>query len=162
MYLLVSLYNISIPSHLVIVLISGLLVGLTWALVGSKLTLWLFNLLNMRRFGSTKFTDGSLMHNLFISNKQEHFVIVYKNDCESPIAVGFFTSTSDPNNERVEFDITEYPEYIEEFKRMSTTNEPSYLRNVLHVYIDATNDLVIVETEYPPEWGISYKKEKIV
>ena len=69
-------------------------------------------------------------------------------------AAGFIFAASDPFDDKSELVITEYPEYHIELERAEKfPDRPSYLRNVLRTYIDIENNLVITETEYPPEWS---------
>lgn len=68
------------------------------------------------------------------------------------IAVGFFNACSDPQGERAEFSVAEYPEYREEWNRVKEGEKDSYLYITEQTYVDASNGLVITETQYPPEW----------
>ena len=130
-------------------LLSAIIVGSTWALLGRNLFMRLFNAINMRVGRNKRTLDGNLLNRTFDDGK-EHFVIVRKDGRD--IAVGFIFSASDPFDDNAELVITEYPEYRIELNKVIETDEPSYLRNVLQTYIDIKNNLVITETEYPPEW----------
>ena len=134
---------------LIIALVSAVIVGFSWALVGNKLFMQALNFVNVQTGRNRRNLDGSLLNRTFADGK-EHFIIVRK-DGES-IAVGFIYAASDPFDDSSEVVITEYPEYRAELKKVMETDQPSYLRNVLQTYIDIKNNLVITETEYPPEW----------
>lgn len=133
-----------------ITLFSAVIVGVSWALVGNKLFLRIFNFINVKAGGNKRNFDGSLLNRIF-DDGREHFIIVRKDGKD--IAVGFIYSASDPFDDNSEVVITEYPEYRAEWKKVTDTDQPSYLRNVLQTYIDIKNNLVITETEYPPEWA---------
>lgn len=135
---------------LLITLFSGVFVGSVWALAGHKLFMRFFNHVNVKIGRNIKNTNGSLLNKIFNDGK-EHFVIVRKDD--KKIAVGFIYAASDPFDDKPELVITEYPEYRAELERAENNHDrPSYLRNVLQTYIDIENNVVITETEYPPEW----------
>ena len=132
-----------------IALCSAVIVGASWALVGNKLFMRILNFVNVKTGRNKRNLDGSLLNRTFADGK-EHFIIVRKDGKE--VAVGFIYSASDPFDDNSEVVITEYPEYRAELKKVNETDQPSYLRNVLQTYIDIKNNLVITETEYPPEW----------
>ena len=134
---------------LAITLISAVVVGSSWALFGCKFFLRLMNFIKICTGKNKRNLEGSLFNRLF-DDGNDHFIIVRKDD--NVIAVGFIFSASDPADGNSEIVITEYPEYRAELKRATETDEPSYLRNVLQTYIDVKNNIVITETEYPPEW----------
>lgn len=134
---------------LAITLTSAVVVGSSWALFGRKVFLRLMNFINICTGKNKRNLDGSLFNRLF-DDGNDHFIIVRKDD--NVIAVGFIFSASDPADGNSEIVITEFPEYRAELKRATETDEPSYLRNVLQTYIDVKNNIVITETEYPPEW----------
>lgn len=133
-----------------ITLFSAVTVGVSWALVGNKLFMRILNFINVKTGGNKRNLDGSLLNRIFADGK-EHFIIVRKDGKE--IAVGFIYSASDPFDENSELVITEYPEYRAELKKVTDSDQPSYLRNILQTYIDIKNNIVITETEYPPEWA---------
>ena len=132
-----------------ITLVSAIIVGLSWAIFGNELFRRTFNFVNVKIGRNKRNLDGSLLNKLFDDGK-EHFIIVRKDD--NAIAVGFIYSASDPSDHSTELVVTEYPEYRSEFRKTTETDEPSYLRNILQTYIDVKNNIVITETEYPPEW----------
>ena len=130
-------------------LFSGVFVGSAWALLGNQLFLRLSNFINVCAGRNKRILDGSLLNKTFDDGK-DHFIIVRKDGAD--IAVGFIFSASDPFDDKSEIVITEYPEYRAELKKITETDQPSFLRNVLQTYIDIKNNLIITETEYPPEW----------
>lgn len=134
---------------LIIALISAFIVGSFWALIGNNLVMQILNFINARTGKNKRNLDGSLLNRTFADGK-EHFLIVRKDGKD--VAVGFIYAASDPFDDNSEVVITEYPEYRAELKKVKETDQPSYLRNVLQTYIDIKNNLVITETEYPPEW----------
>ena len=135
---------------LFVTLFSGILVGSFWALIGHNLFMKFFNRINVAVGRNIKNTNGSLLNKIFADGK-EHFIIVRKDG--EKIAVGFIYAASDPFDDKSELVITEYPEYRAELERAENNpDKPSYLRNVLQTYVDIENNLVITETEYPPEW----------
>lgn len=110
-----------------------------------------FNKINVRMGRNIKNTGGSLLNKIFDDGK-EHFIIVRKDG--KKVAAGFIFAASDPFDDKSELVITEYPEHHTELERAEKfSDRPSYLRNVLRTYIDIENNLVITETEYPPEWS---------
>lgn len=132
-------------------LLSAVIIGLSWALVGNKLFLQVLNFINVKSGRNKRRMNGSLLNRIFDDGK-EHFIIVRK-DSEK-IAVGFIYSATDPSAGKTELVITEYPEYRAELKKVENNPDyQSYLRNVLQTYIDVENNIVITETEYPPEWS---------
>ena len=91
------------------------------------------------------------MLNRIFDDGKEHFIIVRKDG--EKIAVGFIYSASDPIDDTAEIVVTEYPEYRHELEKAEKDpDRPSYLKNILQTYIDVKNNIVITETEYPPEW----------
>lgn len=135
---------------LAITLFSAVIVGLTWALFGNVLFMRTLNFINVRSGRNRRNLDGNLLNRLF-DDGREHFIIVRKDD--RTIAVGFIYSASDPADGNSELVITEYPEYRAELQRAENEpDRPSYLKNILQTYLDVKNNLVITETEYPPEW----------
>lgn len=135
---------------LAITLFSAVIVGLTWALFGNVLFMRTLNFINVRSGRNRRNLDGNLLNRLF-DDGREHFIIVRKDD--RIIAVGFIYSASDPADGNAELVITEYPEYRAELQRAENEpDRPSYLKNILQTYLDVKNNLVITETEYPPEW----------
>lgn len=135
---------------LAITLFSAVIVGLTWALFGNVLFMRAMNFINVRSGRNRRNLDGNLLNRLF-DDGREHFIIVRKDD--RTIAVGFIYSASDPADGNTELVITEYPEYRAELQRAENEpDRPSYLKNILQTYLDVKNNLVITETEYPPEW----------
>jgi len=135
---------------LVITLIAAVIVGTSWALIGNRLFMRVLNFINVKSGKNKRNLDGSLLNRLFDDGK-EHFIIVRKDDRK--IAVGFIYSAADPSDGNAEIVITEYPEYRAELERAEKdADRPSYLKNILQTYVDVKNNLVITETEYPPEW----------
>lgn len=135
---------------LVITLIAAVIVGTSWALIGNRLFMRVLNFINVKSGRNKRNLDGSLLNRLFDDGK-EHFIIVRKDDRK--IAVGFIYSAADPSDGNAEIVITEYPEYRAELERAEKdADRPSYLKNILQTYVDVKNNLVITETEYPPEW----------
>lgn len=135
---------------LAITLLSAIIVGSSWALVGNQIFMRVLNFVNVKTGRNRRNLDGSLLNRLFDDGK-EHFIIVRKDS--KTIAVGFIYSASDPSDGNTELVITEYPEYRAELQRAENElDRPSYLRNVLQTYLDVKNNIVITETEYPPEW----------
>ena len=131
-------------------LFSAILVGSSWALVGNKLFMRVLNFVNVKIGKNKRHMTGNLLNKIFDDGK-EHFIIVRRNG--EKIAVGFIYSASDPSDDTSEIVVTEYPEYRAELERAENNpDRPSYLQNVLQTYIDVKNNLVITETEYPPEW----------
>lgn len=135
---------------LAITLLSAIIVGSSWALVGNRIFMRVLNFVNVKTGRNRRNLDSSLLNRLF-DDGNEHFIIIRKDN--NIIAVGFIFSASDPSDGNSELVITEYPEYRAELKRAENElDRPSYLRNVLQTYLDVKNNLVITETEYPPEW----------
>ena len=135
---------------LAITLISAVIVGVTWALFGNRLFMRALNFINVKSGRNRRTLGGSLLNGLF-DDGREHFIIVRKDD--KTVAVGFIYSASDHYDGNSELVITEYPEYRAELLRAENQpDRPSYLRNSLQTYLDVKNNLVITETEYPPEW----------
>lgn len=135
---------------LVITLIAAVIVGTSWALIGNRLFMRVLNFINVKTGRNKRNLDGSLLNRLFDDGK-EHFIIMRRDD--RTLAVGFIYSASDPSDGNSEIVITEYPEYRAELERAEKEpDRPSYLKNILQTYLDVKNNLVITETEYPPEW----------
>lgn len=135
---------------LVITLFSAVFVGSSWALFGNKLFMQILNFINVKLGKNKRNMKGSLLNMIFDDGK-EHFIIVRKDG--EKIAVGFIYSASDPADDTSEIIITEYPEYRAELEKAEKDPDyPSPLKNTLQTYIDVKNNLVITETEYPPEW----------
>lgn len=131
-------------------LFSAVVVGSSWALVGNKLFMRICNFVNVKTGKNKRNLSGSLLDRIFDDGK-EHFIIVRKGG--EKIAVGFIFSASDPADDNTEIIVTEHPEYRAELEKVEKDpDRPSYLRNVLQTYIDVKNNIVITETEYPPEW----------
>lgn len=93
--------------------------------------------------------EGSLFHHLFNDGKP-HFVIIRKDG--EDVAVGFFHACSNPQNDKEELSITEYPEYREEWNRVKEGEKDSYLYITEQTYFDVSSGLTVIETQYPPEW----------
>ena len=131
-------------------LFSAVIVGSSWALLGNKLFMRVCNFINVKTGKNKRHLTGSLLSRIFNDGK-EYFIIVRKDG--EKIAVGFIYSASDPADDNTEIVVTEYPEYRAELEKAETEpDRPSYLKNVLQTYIDVKNNVVITETEYPPEW----------
>lgn len=131
-------------------LFSAIAVGLSWALFGNNLFLRVLNFINVKSGRNKRCMNGSLLNRIF-DDGREHFVIVSKDG--NKVAVGFIYSASDPSADKMELVVTEYPEYRTELKKVEDNPDyQSYLRNVLQSYVDIKNNIVITETEYPPEW----------
>lgn len=131
-------------------LFSAVVVGSSWALFGNKIFMGILNIINVKTGRNKRNMNGSLLNRIFDDGK-EHFIIVRKDG--EKIAVGFIYSASDPSDDASEIVVTEYPEYRAELERAEKEpNRPSYLQRVLQTYIDVKNNVVITETEYPPEW----------
>ena len=135
---------------LITTLFSAAIVGSSWALIGNKLFMRILNFVNVKTGKNKRYMTGNLLNRIFDDGK-EHFIIVRKNG--EKIAVGFIYSASDPTDDTAEIVITEYPEYRAELEKAEKNpDRPSYLQNILQTYIDIKNNIVITETEYPPEW----------
>ena len=116
-------------NRLVITLISAVIVGATWALVGNRLFMRALNFINVKTGRNSRTLGGSLLNRLF-DDGREHFIIVRKDD--NIVAAGFIYSASDPADGNSELVVTEYPEYRAELQRADNQpDRPSYLRNVL-------------------------------
>lgn len=133
---------------LAITLLSAVFTGSAWALFGNNFFMRILNFVNVKTGRNKRHAAGNLLNRIFDDGK-EHFIIVRKGG--EKIAVGFIYSASDPADDTAELVVTEYPEYRIELER-AENGEPSYLKNILQTYIDIKNNLVITETEYPPEW----------
>ena len=133
-----------------LMLLSGAIVGSLWAKLFSGLLQKKFNWINRKLGRNETFSDGSLLHKLFADGK-DHFLIVQKDGRD--IAVGFYYASTDPDDDRVELSVTEYPAYrqaLEKARNNTAIKHP--LQNILQTYMDFTNNFVIIETEYPREW----------
>ena len=129
--------------------VTSIAAGVVWALFLSDWILKKINTVNKGRGKNIRWEEGSLFHHLFNDGKP-HFIIVRKDG--EDIAVGFFDACSDPQDEKEELSITEYPEYREEWNFVKDGEIGSYLCSTKNVYVDVSNGLTIIETEYPPEW----------
>lgn len=141
-----------LPFYVVFLLVSvaaSIASGAAWSLYLSDRVLSKCNMVNKARGKNIRWEDGSLFHHLF-NDGRPHFLIVRKDG--EDIAVGFFDACSDPQDEKDEFSITEYPEYREEWERVKEGERDSYLYITEQTYVDASNGLVITETQFPPEW----------
>lgn len=135
----------------VTMLIASIFTGFVWSFFLHRKLLDCLNYFNRKHNRSIKFIDGSLLHRMFASDEKEHFVIVYKEGVDEPIAIGFYFASSDPDNDRIEMDVTAYPEYRQEYAR-SLLSGDSPLCDTIHTYMDFTNGIIVVETRYLPEW----------
>lgn len=129
--------------------VASIVSGAVWSIFLSDWVLDRCNAINVARGRNLRWEDSSLFHHLF-NDGQWHFLIVQKD--EKDIAVGFFCACGDPQNEKDEFSVAEYPEYREEWERVKKGEKDSYLYRTKQTYVDASSGLVITETEYPPEW----------
>ena len=129
--------------------VTSIAAGVVWVLFLSDWILKKINTVNKGRGENIRWEEGSLFHHLFNDGKP-HFIIVRKDG--EDIAVGFFDACSDPQDEKEELSITEYPEYREEWNFVKDGGIDSYLYSTKNVYIDVSNGLTIIETKYPPEW----------
>ena len=129
--------------------VASIAAGAVWALFLSDWILKKINTVNKGHGKNIRWEEGSLFHRLFNDGKP-HFIIVRKDG--EDIAVGFFDACSDPQDEKEELSVTEYPEYREEWDFVKDGGIDSYLCSTKNVYIDVSNGLTIIETEYPPEW----------
>lgn len=129
--------------------VTSIVAGVVWALFLSDWILKKINTVNKGRGKNIRWEEGSLFHHLFNDGKP-HFIIVRKDG--EDIAVGFFDACSDPQDEKEELSITEYPEYREEWDFVKDGGIDSYLCSTKNVYVDVSNGITIIETEYPPEW----------
>lgn len=128
---------------------TSIISGAAWSLFLSDWILRKCNAINTSRGKNIRWEDGSLFHHLF-NDGEAHFLIVRKNG--EDIAVGFFDACNDPQDEREELSLVEYPEYREEWQRVKDGEKDSYLYNTVQTYVNASNGIIITETEYPPEW----------
>lgn len=134
---------------MLISVIASITSGVAWSLFLSEWILDRCNTVNVARGRNLRWEDGSLFHHLF-NDGRPHFLVVQKDG--EDIAVGFFDACSDPQDERVEFSVTEYPEYREEWNRVKEGEKDSYLYITKQTYVDVSNGLVITETQYPSNW----------
>ena len=138
-------------NFLTITLLSAGFVGSAWALFGNNFFLRILNFINVKTGRNKRHVTGNLLNRIF-DDGREHFIIVRKGN--EKIAAGFICAASDPADEQAELVITEYPEYRAELELAENVpDRPSYLKNILQTYIDVKNNIVITETEYPPEWS---------
>lgn len=129
--------------------VTSIAAGVVWALFLSDWILKKINTVNKGRGKNIRWEEGSLFHHLF-NDGQPHFLIVRKDG--EDIAVGFFDACSDPQDEKEELSITEYPEYREEWNRVKEGEKDSYLYITEQTYFDVSSGLTVIETQYPPEW----------
>lgn len=141
-----------VMSLLCLMLITSLIVGVGWPVIGHKLLLDACNWVNGKVHNPTKFTEPTVFHRAFFSDDKPHFVIVKKIGDENPVTVGFINKASEPDSDRVEYGIATYPEYWDEYTKKLLEGKSTPLRQVKYTYIDAANGIKITETEYPPEW----------
>lgn len=106
--------------------VASIAAGAVWALFLSDWILKKINTVNKGHGKNIRWEEGSLFHHLFNDGKP-HFIIVRKD--EEDIAVGFFDACSDPQDEKEELSITEYPEYREEWDFVKDGGIDSYLCN---------------------------------
>lgn len=123
--------------------------GAAWALYLSDWVLGRCNAFNKARGKNIRWEEGSLFHHLF-NDGRPHFIIVRKDG--EDVAVGFFDSCNDPQDEKDELSVVEFPEYREEWDLVKKGEKDSYLYITLRMYVDASSGLTVIETKYPPEW----------
>lgn len=128
---------------------ASIAVGAVWALFLSDCILQKINKVNAMRGKNIRWEEGSLFHHLFNDGKP-HFVIIRKDG--EDVAVGFFYACSNPQDDKEELSITEYPEYREEWNRVKEGEKDSYLYITEQTYFDVSSGLTVIETQYPPEW----------
>lgn len=136
-------------AFLAVAIAASIASGAAWALYLSDWVLDQCNALNRMRGKNIRWEEGSLFHHLF-NDGRPHFLIVRKDG--EDIAVGFFDACSDPQDEKEELSVTEYPEYRDEWDFVRDGGVDSYLCSTKNVYVDVSSGLTIIETEYPPEW----------
>ena len=129
--------------------ITSIASGAAWSLFLSDWILDRCNMVNVARGRNIRWEAGSLFHHLF-NDGRPHFLIVRKDG--EDIAIGFFDACGDPQDERSELSLVEFPEYREEWERVKNGEKDSYLYITKQKYVDVSSGLVITETEYPPEW----------
>ena len=129
--------------------VTSIAAGVVWALFLSDWILKKINTVNKGRGKNIRWEEGSLFHHLFNDGKP-HFIIVRKDG--EDIAIGFFDACGDPQDERSELSLVEFPEYREEWERVKNGEKDSYLYITKQKYVDVSSGLAITETEYPPEW----------
>lgn len=135
--------------------VTSIAAGVVWALFLSDWILKKINTVNKGRGKNIRWEEGSLFHHLFNDGKP-HFIIVRKDG--EDIAVGFFDACSDPQDEKDELSVVEFPEYREEWDLVKKGEKDSYLHITLRTYVDASSGLTVIETQYPPEWLSDRKK----
>lgn len=136
-------------AFLAVAVIASIASGAAWALYLSDWVLGRCNALNKGRGKNIRWEEGSLFHHLFNDGKP-HFVIIRKDG--EDVAVGFFHACSNPQDDKEELSITEYPEYREEWNRVKEGEKDSYLYITEQTYFDVSSGLTVIETQYPPEW----------
>lgn len=135
--------------------VTSIAAGVVWALFLSDWILKKINTVNKGRGKNIRWGEGNLFHHLF-NDGQPHFLIVRKDG--EDIAVGFFDACSDPQDEKDELSVVEFPEYREEWDLVKKGEKDSYLHITLRTYVDASSGLTVIETQYPPEWLSDRKK----
>lgn len=138
----------------------ALIIGLTWNLLFRQLLLKTINNINNRIEGRTNVYWNGSLYNVKFNDGHAHFVVVKK--AGEIIAMGFADGSSDSSEERTELWITQRKEYWTwwEYAQNSTGNEENIdpnndgrcLKETIGVYIDATNDIIIEEHEFPSSW----------
>lgn len=142
-------------AFLAVAVIASIASGAAWALYLSDWVLGQCNALNRARGKNIRWEEGSLFHHLF-NDGRPHFIIVRKDG--EDVAVGFFDSCNDPQDEKDELSVVEFPEYREEWDLVKKGEKDSYLYITLRTYVDASSGLTVIETKYPPEWLSDRKK----
>lgn len=133
----------------VLSLLCSFIVGAFWQVVGERRVIKGFNFINRVRGENEIFRDGSLFDKYFVDGK-DHFLIVKSGDKE--VTIGFLQGWTNPKSERMELFVAAYPEYVK-WVEYAKQHEPSHPLNIIKgVYIDASNDLIVTELEYPEEW----------
>ena len=135
--------------------VTSIAAGVVWALFLSDWILKKINTVNKGRGKNIRWEEGSLFHHLF-NDGRPHFIIVRKDG--EDVAVGFFDSCNDPQDEKDELSVVEFPEYREEWDLVKKGEKDSYLYITLRTYVDASSGLTVIETKYPPEWLSDRKK----
>ena len=130
-------------------IVASIASGAVWSLFLSDWILDRCNTVNVSHGRNIRWEAGSLFHHLF-NDGQPHFLIVRKDG--EDIAIGFFDACGDPQDERSELSLVEFPEYREEWERVKNGEKDSYLYITKQKYVDVSSGLAITETEYPPEW----------
>ena len=143
-------------AFLAVAIVASIASGAAWALYLSDWVLDQCNTLNRMRGKNIRWEEGSLFHHL-LNDGRPHFLIVRKDG--EDLAVGFFDACNDPQDEKDELSVIEYPEYREEWQRVKDGEKDSYLYITRRTYVDASNGLTVIETEYPPNWLSDRKKD---